>query len=210
MPAPNRPTLLLCALLLCAGWLAAAPLNPVRPGPGEAVQRVPDRRERIDLVFPPGEEWVQVDHEAADRVETRTFEARRPSGDPALRVATLTVFHDLWDVDLEQAQHQFGRQAAQDCEGLRATLWSGGEDGADRRIVFYGCGDEGQEHWVALQLLLQGRDNFYALEVSCPDGRPLEGTLVRWTEFLKDVEPCLLDDERDPCPDNGIWSRRPR
>lgn len=206
----TRPSAVLLTTALLCGLLAAAPVEPVRPAPGTPVRRVPDRRERIDLVFPAGEGWTQVSHAAEDGIETRGFVAEDLAGGGVLREASVTVLHGLWDVDLEKAQHRFGHQMSGDCEGVHARLWSDDPGPPARRIVLYTCGEEGAEEWTALQLLLQGPDNFYAVEVATDSGRPKDGQLVRWAEIFRDVSPCLLDGDRVPCPEDGIWPRRPR
>ena len=188
-------------LLLLTLPLFAAPTIPL-PEESPHVRRVPDRHERIDLVFPAEEEWRQVSHESNNYVETRRFESDRPFGDPPAGEANITVFHDLWDFDMERAQHMFAQQVAEDCDGLKAQLIF--EDvNPSRRLLQYTC--DGEAPFSMLQLMLQGRDHFFTVEIIADAGLMPEGESLRWIEFLKDVQPCIFEDPANPCP-NQIWS----
>jgi hypothetical protein len=189
-------------VLLAAALFAGEPLQTLQPGPEEHIQRVPDRRERIDLVFPAEEGWTQTGHHAENLVETRSF---APAGAEAgFGQATVTVFHDLWNVNLDEARSQFEEQLAGTCPPLEGQLWFEDEANPPRRLLRYGCSESADGAWTVLLLLLQGRDNFYMVELS-QGGLLPEGLLVRWAEFLKQVRPCLLDGRYDPCPEGGIW-----
>jgi hypothetical protein len=188
-------------LLLIALPLFAAPISP-QAEEGAHVRRVPDRHERIDLVFSPAEEWHELSHETNAYVETRRFISDAPTGDPAMAEATVTIFHDLWDFDMEQAQHLFGKQISADCEGLKAQLLF--EDAnPPRRLLHYRC--ESESPFSMLQLMLQGRDHFFTVELLANDGLMPEGQALVWVEWLKAIRPCTFEDPEKPCPD-GIWS----
>lgn len=195
---------ILAALAAQAG---AAPTLPVTQ-PAREARRVPDRDERPSLVFPGEEAWSLVEIQADKGVETRTFAPARPQGQIPVDLATVTILHDLWDADLERAQHQFGRQLSADCEGVRARLLKADSTGLRRRLVYWSC-EKGPAPFSALQLILQGRDNLYSVELFCQGGLLSEGLQVRWMDWLWEIEPCLRKGEGEPCPPEN-WDRLPR
>ena len=195
---------LLALLALLAHPARTAP-TVTTPQDPRGVARVPGREEKPRVVFPEEEGWFLVERQADARVATSTFQATAPRGTPPVDLATVTILRDIWNADLEKAQHQFGRQLSAECEGVRARLLRQDSTHVRRRLVHWSC--EGGEHpFTALQLLLQGRDDVFSVELFSREGLLSEGLLVRWSDWLWEVEPCLDKGAGKPCPPDN-WDR---
>jgi hypothetical protein len=205
-----RTSFLIVASFIVVFWTKIAIPAPVNPEPYDTrhhVDRVAVRTERIDIIFPEAENWNEVERDGSGKVEVHSFEADQELDDLPFEFASVTVFHDIWDADIDEALKIFHKRISIDCENINKEIWFSDDGELKRRIVMYQCVDAGGEY-SAMQLLLQGIDNFYAIELYNESGLVEHGKLVRWTEFLKNIKPCFLD--RDPhCP-NGIWTREPK
>ncbi len=195
-------SLVLMAIL--APLLSAAPVVTTPQDPRN-VARVPGREEKPRVVFPEEEGWFLLDRQADARVSTATFQATAPRGNPPVDLATVTILRDIWNADLEKAQHQFGRQLSAECEGVRARLLRQDSTAFRRRLVHWSC-EQGEHPFTALQLLLQGRDDLFSVELFSRQGLLSEGLLVRWSDWLWEVEPCLDKGAGIPCPPDN-WDR---
>lgn len=195
---------LLAALSLTASAASGAPTVTTPQDPRD-VARVPGRDEKPRVVFPEEEGWFLVERQADARVATATFQAAAPRGHPPVDLATVTVLRDIWNADLEKAQHQFGRQLSAECEGVRARLLRQDSTTVRRRLVHWDCGT-GEHPFTAIQLLLQGRDDLFSVELFSRDGQLSDGLLVRWSDWLWEVEPCLDPGQGTPCPPDN-WDR---
>jgi len=91
------------------------------------------------VVFPEEEAWFQVETRTQERVVTATFEAAAPRGTLPVDMATVTILRDIWNADLEKAQHQFGRQLSAECEGVVAHLLRQDSTSVQRRLVHWSC-----------------------------------------------------------------------
>ncbi|MFA7330731.1 MAG: hypothetical protein WC326_06615 [Candidatus Delongbacteria bacterium] len=202
----RRLTLLLALAALSASALAA----PLTPTPQEArdVRRVPGREERPRLQFPAAEAWSLVETQADPGVETRSFVPARPLGEPPVDLATVTVLHDLWNADLARTQHLFGRQLSTDCPGVRATLLRQDTTDVRRRLVLWTCPDA-DPPFSSLQLLLQGRDDLFSVELFSRSGLLSDGLQVRWSDWLWNAGLCLHKGQGEPCPPDN-WDRLSR
>lgn len=197
--------LLMVLALLCGACLTtlvAAEVDPTRVT-GRQALRVEDRRERIDLQFPPEQQWAQVDHQARGGVESRVFETAERKLTGGLDLATITIIHHTWDANLDMMQKMFRQQIFAECIGIEGDVWHASEDSPRSRVVVYTC-EESTPPFSALQLLMQGQDHFFCVELYSTDELLPEGQLVRWAEFLKGIRPCLLDDPENLCP-STIW-----
>jgi len=197
---------------------AAVSIEPLREQSAH-VRRVTARHERIDLVWPENQCWTQVEHEAENFVESRRFERDNPGGEAGFEIAVITVYHDLWDADMDEARRLFTRRWSEDCPGLGSESWFEEQEPRPRVVLVHRCAEEdepaaaaddvriegGTAGGTVLQLLLQGRDHFFMVELFSTGGFPPQGVLVRWVEFLKDVQPCIFEDPERPCPDL-IWN----
>jgi len=195
---------LLTVLALLAPAARTAPTVTTPQDPRD-VARVPGRDEKPRVVFPEEEGWFLLERQADARVATATFQATAPRGQPPVDLATVTVLRDIWNADLEKAQHQFGRQLSAECEGVRAHLLRQDSTHVRRRLVHWSC-ESGEHPFTALQLLLQGRDDLFSVEVFSREGLLSEGLLVRWGDWLWDVGPCLDKGAGPPCPPDN-WDR---
>ena len=196
-----------CAVAVVAAAVAA-PLHPQSQRARDAA-RVPGREQRPVLAFPAAEGWTLQEKNAGEKVVTRTFQPARPGASPGepgaspgFDMATATVMRGIWNADLEKAQHVYGRKLSAECEGVRATLWLADSGGQGRRLVLWKC-EQAQPPFAALQLLLQGRDDLFSVELYSRSGIPADGVLVRWAEWLKDVRLC---ERGQACPE-GLWDR---
>ena len=196
-----RPLLL---ILFVAGTLRAAMAAPVNPAPQDArdARRVPGRAESPALVFPAQEVWSRIETHADERVVTRTYQPALPAGTPGIDFATVTTLRGIWHADLSRAQHLFGQRLSAECPGVRASLWLADSSGLGRRLVAWKC-EQGDPPFAVLQLLLQGRDDLFSIELYARSGVPGEGLLVRWAEWLKQVTLCDRGPGAPPCPDGN-------
>ncbi len=192
----------LLTLLLVIG-LQAAPIVPRRIT-DDKIQRVPDRKERIEISLPAEQGWQQTDFTAEDGIETRSFEPADTSLTGGVDLATVTILHGLWNASMEKMQHAFGKTLTSECATINASLWFESRDGLPMRLVVYRC-EESELPFSALQCLIQGQDNFYAVDLYASTSLLPEGQLVRWAEFLKTIRLCDLLDPDSPCQ-TGIWS----
>jgi hypothetical protein len=184
------------------------PLEPRGPDPHETVQRVPDRKERIDLVLPAGENWRELSRQTNPDTRVELIELQRTPDeqDRWADHAEVFVFHSSWRTDLGKAQDTFLKALELDCPGATARDWLREDLDAPRRVTVYTCPEAGGSGTRAVvQLLLQGSDNFYAVNIYLSGEAPSEGILVKWVERLKEIRPCVFGGRLVPCPE-GLWS----
>lgn len=202
-----RTLFCLLVLALYAGAQQPIPIEPRAPDPREPVQRVPDRRERIDLVFPAEENWVELSRGTNPDTRVELIELGRTPDelDRWADHAEVFVFHSSWRTDLAAARETFLAALVQDCPGATARDWLREDLDAPRRLVVYTCPEAGTSGTRAVvQLLLQGADNFYAVNLYLSGSEPSEGILVKWIERLKEVRACVFGGRLVPCPE-GLW-----
>lgn len=196
----------LCVLLL-AGLGATSLAAPVTTTlqPDKTVRRVPGREERPLIRFPADEGWNLLESQSGKGVETRSYSpATSPSG-PGVDLATITILHDLWNANLEKAQHLFGKQLSADCEGVRARLLRADSTAVPKRLLLWTC-ESAQPPFSALQLLMQGRDDLFSVELFSQGGILSEGQQVRWADWLWEIDTCLRKGTGVPCPPDN-WDR---
>lgn len=206
---------LLAVLSLTVSSLAGpdAALDPIRidprsPDPKEEVQRVAGREERIDLVFPAGEKWVELQRETNPATRVELIELRRTPDelDRWADHAEVVVFHSGWNTAIGKVQEAFLAALKADCPGTTARDWLREDLDAPRRVTVYTCPEAGPSGTRAVvQLMLQGSDNFYGVNIYLSGDTPSEGILVKWVEFLKTIRPCVFGARLVPCPE-GLWS----
>ena len=212
----NRVAWPLLAALALAGMALAEPdatrdpirIEPTSPDPKEIVQRVPGREERIDLVFPAEEKWVEQQRETNPETRVELIELRRTPDelDRWADHAEVVVFHSGWNTSISRVQDAFLAALKADCPATSAKDWLREDLDAPRRITVYTCPEAGPSGTRAVvQLMLQGSDNFYGVNIYLSGETPSEGILVKWVEFLKTIRPCVFGGRLVPCPE-GLWS----
>lgn len=190
--------LALAAQVLVSPGVFAVNLSPESQAARD-VRRVEGRDEILPLAFPQEEAWHFVERHADSHVATRTY-LRQDSLGPGFDFATASTMRDLWDADLEKVQHLFGRKLSGECPDVRARLWLADSLGR-RRVVEYAC-PGAQPPFTVLQLLLQGRDDLFTVELYNRRSLATQGQLVRWTEWLKEIRPCRTEQGgQNPCPE---------
>jgi len=193
------------------GVLAALALLPLlfaravdlKPEPQRArdARRVENRDEKPVFRFPEDEPWRFLERQADAHVVTRSYAREDSLAGPGFDFATVTTMRDLWNADLERVQHLFGRKLSSDCPDVRARLWMADSLIAPRRLVLYTCAGA-QPPFSVLQLLLQGRDDLFTVELYSRHGMATEGQVVRWAEWLKEIHLCRTEKGgQDPCPE---------
>ena len=163
----------------------------------ESAERVPDRSERIDIVWPQDQGWVETGRETQDRVQTISFVS---SGE--FSNADVTVFYGMWDANHDKARQLFVSKVRQECDSLFVRPWFETQDELARTIQVYECHSD--QPYGLVQLLLQGLDNFYAVELYHPQGLIDEGQLLPWIEFFKEVDLCYQGSKQKPCR-SELW-----
>ncbi len=182
-------------LLVSLSCLRADPLETlVVP---QSKSRVPDRSERIDIVWPSDQGWTETGRETQDHVQTISFVS-----ETEFSHADITTFYGMWDADYDKARRLFVGKVRQECDSLHVQPWVQTNEGVRRTIQVYECHSD--QPYCLIQLLLQGVDNFYAVEVYHPRGIAHEGQLLPWIELFKDVNPCYQGGENSPC-NSEIW-----
>ncbi|MCA9783256.1 MAG: hypothetical protein KDC10_07815 [Calditrichaeota bacterium] len=203
--------LALCLSALVAGAespvLDPTPVNPSPHDSREAVRRVPDRIERIDLAFPETEGWTVVNRDANQDTHVELIELGRTQDelDRWADAAEVFVFHSSWRTDISRARAHFLDTLREQCPGASATDWLREDLDAPRRITVYDCpSDNPVDTRAVVQLMLQGMDNFYSVNIYLSGSEPSQGILIKWVEFLKEVRPCVFGGRVLPCQD-GLW-----
>ncbi len=192
--------LALAALVLAMAGGHAATLTP-EPQAARDVQRVEGRDERLVLAFPQAESWSFLERHADAQVATRSF-VRQDSLAPGFDFATASTMRNLWNADLEKVQHLFGHKLSAECPDVRARLWLADSLGG-RRVVEYAC-PGAKPPFTVLQLLKQGRDDLFTVELYSRRGLAAAGQLVRWAEWLKEIQLCRTEKGgQPPCPDDA-------
>lgn len=198
-PSVSLSKLILVGCLLPWQLLGAVDLKPQPQRARDAV-RVAGRDERLLVSFPETEAWHDLGNQADAHVFTRSYARTDSLTGPGFDFATVSTMRDLWNADLEQVQHLFGRKLSAECPDVRAKLWMA-DSLAGRRLVLYTCAGA-QPPFTVLQLLQQGRDDLFTVELYSRQGMATEGQVVRWTEWLKDITLCRTEKGgQPPCPE---------
>ncbi len=173
------------------------------------VQRVPDRSERIDFVLDPRENWELLNHEShpGEPIEVIEFGRAVDAYDNHTESVELFVFHNSWRTDLDAAEGVFFQALEASCPGTQRKHWLREDLDTPRRVtVFRKPAGSECENSAIVQLLLQGADNFYSVNLYLAGEVP-DGLIVKWVHRLQEVQPCIFDHRRRPCPE-GIWDAK--
>jgi hypothetical protein len=167
------------------------------------VARVTSRQARPILVFPAEEAWTLAEHHAEPRLMTRSFVAGQPAGEPGVDFATITLMRGIWEADFDRVQRLFGQKLGAECAEPQASQWFDTMDPIPRRLIVWTC-PSADPPFAILQLLIQGPDDLFSVELYSRSGLPAEGLLVRWAEWLKEIALCDRGAGGAPCPP-GNW-----